>query len=49
MTDGVNAFQVTLGATTARDPAVIAATDATFGQAFTIISGGSAGYAWRWC
>jgi hypothetical protein len=42
---GLDAVQVTLGAATIFDPAVIAATGARFGQAFTIVSDATAPYA----
>ncbi|WP_158932114.1 Hint domain-containing protein [Acidisphaera sp. S103] len=42
---GLDAVLVTLGAVTMLDPAVIAATDARLGQAFTIVSNATAPYA----
>ena len=41
----LDAVQVTLGSTASLGPAVIAATEATFGQKFTITSTGTAAYA----
>ena len=41
----INGVQVTLGSSDALNPAVIVATDATFGQTFTLISSGTAAYA----
>jgi hypothetical protein len=41
----LDAVQVTLGSTSSVSPAIIAATDATFGNDFTIVSTGSAAYA----
>ena len=41
----LNAVQVTLGSATTLSPAVIAATDATFGQNFLIVSSGTDAYA----
>lgn len=41
----LDAVQVTLGAATSLSPAVIAATDATFGQNFKIVSSSTAAYA----
>lgn len=41
----LDAVQVTLGSTASLSPAVIAATEATFGQSFVITSNGTAAYA----
>jgi T5SS/PEP-CTERM-associated repeat protein len=41
----VDAVQVTLGSATTLTPAVLAATDATFGHTFAIVSNGTAAYA----